>query len=84
MNRQRQGGFLIGKIHHVGGRLFARMLREHHLPHRTYERVSEAMSEIFHAGFSRDEVERLERYLERILANLTAAESGSEAHGRGR
>jgi DNA-binding MarR family transcriptional regulator len=26
--KQRQGGFLIGKIHRAGGRIFARMLRE--------------------------------------------------------
>lgn len=28
MSRQRQGGFLIAKIHQAGGRIFARMLRE--------------------------------------------------------
>jgi len=28
MNKQREGGFLIAKIHQLGGRVFARMLRE--------------------------------------------------------
>ena len=28
MRRQRQGGFLIAKVHRTGGRVFARMLRE--------------------------------------------------------
>ncbi len=28
MSRQRQGGFLIAKVHRTGGRVFARMLRE--------------------------------------------------------
>ncbi len=29
MKRQREGGFLVAKIHHVSGRIFARKLREH-------------------------------------------------------
>jgi DNA-binding MarR family transcriptional regulator len=29
MKRQRQGGFLIAKIHQVAGRIFARKLKEH-------------------------------------------------------
>jgi DNA-binding MarR family transcriptional regulator len=147
MSRQRQGGFLIGKIHHVGGRLFARMLREHQLDtnpahgrvlyvlwqqgsmtineiakraslgkstltntidrleaagqvvriqspedrrkilieltprnkalHKIYDEVSEKISRIFYAGLSRKDVDHLERCLERILSNLTAAESGN-------
>lgn len=28
---QREGGFLIAKIHHLAGRIFARKLKEHHL-----------------------------------------------------
>lgn len=31
MKRQRQGGFLIAKIHQLAGRIFARKLREHHI-----------------------------------------------------
>jgi DNA-binding MarR family transcriptional regulator len=31
MERQRQGGFLISKIHRLGGRIFARMLREYQI-----------------------------------------------------
>jgi MarR family transcriptional regulator, organic hydroperoxide resistance regulator len=152
MSRQRQGGFLIGKIHSVGGRLFARMLREHQLDtnpahgrvlyvlwqqgsmtineiakrvslgkstltntidrleaagqvvrvrspedrrkilieltprnkalHKIYDEVSEKISRIFYAGLSREDVDRLERCLERILANLTAAELGNPEDGR--
>ena len=29
MKKQRQGGFLIAKIHQLAGRIFARMLKEH-------------------------------------------------------
>ena len=29
MKQQRKGGFLIAKIHQLGGRIFARILREH-------------------------------------------------------
>ena len=29
MNQQTQGGFLLAKIHQLGGRIFARLLREH-------------------------------------------------------
>lgn len=28
MNKQRNGGFIIGKIHHLGGRILAKKLRE--------------------------------------------------------
>ncbi|UCC32501.1 MAG: MarR family transcriptional regulator [Phycisphaerales bacterium] len=31
MKRQRQGGFLIAKVHQVAGRIFARMLKEHQI-----------------------------------------------------
>lgn len=31
MKRQRQGGFLITKIHQLAGRIFARKLREYHI-----------------------------------------------------
>lgn len=30
-NKQREGGFLIAKIHHLAGRIFARKLKEHQL-----------------------------------------------------
>ncbi|MCE5251248.1 MarR family transcriptional regulator [bacterium] len=29
MKKQRQGGFLMSKIHHLSGRIFKRMLKEH-------------------------------------------------------
>jgi DNA-binding MarR family transcriptional regulator len=31
MKSQRQGGFLIAKIHQLGGRIFARILKQHHI-----------------------------------------------------
>lgn len=31
MSRQTKGGFLIAKIHFLAGRIFAKMLKEHHL-----------------------------------------------------
>ena len=40
-----------------------------------YERVSVAMTEVYYRGLSGTEIERFERVLERILANLTAYES---------
>ncbi len=40
MSRQRQGGFLVAKIHQAGGRIFARMLRERGLEvHPAHGRV---------------------------------------------
>ena len=149
MKQQRQGGFLIAKIHQVAGRVFARKLREHRideinpaqgrimyvlwredgisiheLAKRTslwkstltsmldrleasghlrrarsrrdrrrilikrtakdkaleglYVRVSREMTALFYDGFSPMEVDRFERYLERILANLTALEEGTD------
>lgn len=31
MKRQREGGFLIAKIHHLAGRILSKKLKEHHL-----------------------------------------------------
>ncbi len=31
MKQQREGGFLIAKIHHLAGRILARKLKEHHI-----------------------------------------------------
>ena len=31
MKRQREGGFLIAKIHHLAGRILSQILKEHHL-----------------------------------------------------
>ena len=36
-----------------------------------YDQVSEHMNEIFYEGFSEQEIIEFERYLERILTNLT-------------
>ena len=35
-----------------------------------YERISQQMNELYYAGFTEDEVRRLEGYLQRILDNL--------------
>jgi len=145
MRIERQGGFLVSKIHRLSGRIFTRMLKEYEieinpaqgrilfvlwredgipirelakrtslgkstltsmldrleqtghivrersetdrrviLVRRTakdraaqaaYERVSVAMTEVYYRGLSGTEIERFERVLERILANLTAYES---------
>ena len=140
MNRQRHSGFLISKIHHLGGRIFARMLKEYkieinpaqgrimfvlwqeddlpirELARRTalekstltgmldrlekmgyvrripsaddrreilvertaqdrylqgiYVKVSQEMSALFYMGFSESEIDELDGYLRRLLANL--------------
>ena len=146
MRAQRQGGFLIAKIHQVAGRIFTRKLKEHgideinpaqgrimfvlwqedgisiqELAKRTslgkstltsmldrlessghlrrvrspkdrrqilikrtekdriceglYVRVSEEMARVFYDRFSTTEIERFEKYLQRILDNLTAFEA---------
>ena len=147
MKIERQGGFLLSKIHHLSGRIFSRMLKEHgvdinpaqgrimfvlwqedELPirelakrtslgkstltsmldrleaaglilrersetdrrvivvkrtekdrsrKRTYERVSQEMTEIYYAGLSEPEIERFETTLDRILANLANHEGGT-------
>jgi MarR family transcriptional regulator, organic hydroperoxide resistance regulator len=144
MSRQRQGGFLIAKIHRTAGRIFAHMLRERQLEinqahgrvlfvlweegsmtihelarrvslgkstltntldrleaagqvvrvrspedrrkvlieltpknkalHAAYDDVSREMSKVFYAGFGREDVDRFEAYLTRVLANLDACE----------
>lgn len=38
---------------------------------RVYGNVSDEMTKIFYAEFSKEEIDEFERYLERILANLT-------------
>jgi len=147
MKIERQGGFLLSKIHHLSGRIFSRMLKEHgvdinpaqgrimfvlwqedELPirelakrtslgkstltsmldrleaaglilrersetdrrvivvkrtekdrsrKRTYERVSQEITEIYYAGLSEPEIERFETTLDRILANLANHEGGT-------
>jgi phage shock protein A len=42
-----------------------------------YERVSEAMSQLFYRGLSEADVDRFERTLERILATLTEADAAA-------
>jgi DNA-binding MarR family transcriptional regulator len=149
---QRQGGFLISKIHRTAGRVFAKMLRErqvevnpaqgrilfvlwqegpmtiHELAkrvslgkstltsaldrleaqgqvvrvrsredrraivielteenralHKTYEDVSREMSRIFYAGFTNEEITRLEEGLERVLQNVVRSESEGKTLGR--
>ena len=146
MTIRRQGGFLMSKIHHLAGRIFARMLKRHgvdinpaqgrimfvlwqldgvpirELARRTslgkstltsmldrletaglivrersesdrrvilvkrtekdrsrqqvYERVSEEMSDVFYADLSESEIDRFEKTLGKILANLAKHEEG--------
>ncbi|UCG32972.1 MAG: MarR family transcriptional regulator [Phycisphaerales bacterium] len=149
MKQQRQGGFLIAKIHQVAGRVFARKLKEHRIREinpaqgrilfvlwredgiamnelarrsglgkstltsmldrleeagyvtrvpsredrrqflirrtekdkaleRVYVEVSQEMAGVFYKGFSSGEIDRFERYLQRILDNLTEAEAGGD------
>jgi len=40
---------------------------------KTYTRVSQQMTDLFYAGFSRAEIDEFERYLKRIFDNLSAA-----------
>ncbi len=145
MEKQKQGGFLIARIHQLAGRIFTRMLKEHgidelnpaqgrimfvlwrhdeipiyELAKRTslgkstltsmlnrlentgfikrihskddrrtilikrtekdkafqdlYVAVSQQMTKLFYNGFSKNEIERFEEYLKRILDNLTSCE----------
>ncbi len=146
MKGLRRGGFLIGRINRLAGRIFARMLKDcgveispaqgrvmfvlwqedrvpiHELARKTslkkstltnlldrleeagylrrvrsqddrrqvlvvrtekdrawqdtYVRVSQEMTCLFYAGFSEQEIDQFEGYLERILANLAAVERG--------
>jgi len=148
MSMKRQGGFLVAKAHHVAGRIFTRMLKDHGIEvnpsqgrvlfplwredripihelakrtalgkstltamldrledaghvrrvrsesdrrvilvertekdraaQATYERVSEAMTELYYRGLSEDEIAAFERTLERIVANLSVAEKEKE------
>jgi len=48
-----------------------------------YERVSASMVALFYRGLSGGEIDRFERTLERILANLTAADAEGERIARG-
>lgn len=146
MKRQRQGGFLIAKIHQLAGRIFNRMLKDHGITEintaqgrimfvlwrndgiaiselaaktglgkstltsmldrleeagflyrtpsrsdrrqvlifrtekdksfeREYVEVSQEMTRLFYRGFTDQEIVRFEGDLERILDNLTSAES---------
>ena len=147
MKQQREGGFLIARIHQLAGRVFSRMLREHdvainpaqgrilfvlwrddeipitelskrtslekstltsmldrleeagyitRVPSKedrrkilitrtdkdracqaTYVEASQEMTELYYAGFSEREIERVEGDVRRILHNLGAAETPS-------
>ncbi len=145
MSIKYQGGFLISRIKHLSGRVFARMLKDHDVEinpaqgrimfalwqqdeipiqelaqrtslgkstltsmldrlenigyitrtrsktdrriiliqrtakdralQETYERVSDEMSTVYYEGFSASEIQALENTLERVLENLTNADS---------
>lgn len=49
--------------------------------HSLYEEVSREMAGLFYRGFTRTEIVRFERDLERILGNLSAVEGGDEEEG---
>ncbi len=51
MKRQREGGFLIAKVHQVGGRIFARKLKEHGV-----EEINPAQGRILFALWREDEI----------------------------
>jgi DNA-binding MarR family transcriptional regulator len=46
-----------------------------------YRRVSDEMSRIFYAGFSPSEIDAFERYLTRVLENLSKAEEAPAGKG---
>ncbi len=148
MKQQHQGGFLVAKLHQLGGRIFARLLKEHgvdqinpaqgrimfvlwredgipihELARRTklgkstltsmldrleragmlerapdpkdrrkilirramkdkalerlYVQVSEEMTRIWYRGFTNEQIQTLERDLQRILDNLTDYEANA-------
>ncbi len=148
MKQQHQGGFLVAKLHQLGGRIFARLLKEHgvdqinpaqgrimfvlwredgipihELARRTklgkstltsmldrleragmlerapdpkdrrkilirrtmkdkalerlYVQVSEEMTRIWYRGFADEQIQTLERDLQRILDNLTDYETNA-------
>lgn len=51
MKRQREGGFLIAKIHHLAGRVFARKLKEYNL-----DEINPAQGRILFVLWQRDEI----------------------------
>ena len=51
MKRQRQGGFLIAKIHQVAGRIFARKLKEHGI-----DEINPAQGRIMFVLWREDEI----------------------------
>ncbi len=145
MMSQREGGFLITQIHHLGRRVFTSLLRQHEIEigpgqgrilfallqkdgvpmkqlskktllrkstmselldnlesagyvkrvqstedrrktliqltektrsfEKTYIKLSAEMTEIFYEGFTQEEIDSLESYLQRILSNLVSHES---------
>ncbi len=51
MRQQREGGFLIAKIHQVSGRIFAKILKEHGI-----DEINPAQGRILFALWKRDEI----------------------------
>jgi len=51
MIQQREGGFLIAKIHQVSGRVFARILKEHDI-----DQINPAQGRILFALWKKDEI----------------------------
>ena len=45
---------------------------------RVYVKVSEEITDIYYTGFAKGEIDQFEKYLERILYNLTEFENGMD------
>ncbi len=55
-------------------KVLIRLTEENKRMKAAYERVSIDMADLYYTGFSEDEIDQFEGYLERILENLSAVE----------
>jgi DNA-binding MarR family transcriptional regulator len=78
MKRQREGGFLIAKVHQVGGRIFARKLKEHGV-----EEINPAQGRILFALWREDgiPISELAKRTSLEKSTLTAMLDRLEASG---
>jgi DNA-binding MarR family transcriptional regulator len=78
LDRLEQTGHIVRERSETDRRvILVRRTEKDRAAQAAYERVSAAMTEVYYRGLSGTEIERFERVLERILANLTAYESGN-------
>jgi DNA-binding MarR family transcriptional regulator len=78
LDRLEQTGHIVRERSETDRRvILVRRTEKDRAAQAAYERVSVAMTEVYYRGLSGTEIERFERVLERILANLTAYESGN-------